>query len=470
MNSSQNKSINTFILTMLCVSTILSIRNWPISAEYGLASLSLLILAALVFLIPVALISAELATKWPQSGGVFIWVKKAFGYKAGFAASWFMWVSNVVWYPTILSFISCAMAYGFSAKAAQNPRVLFMMTTGVFWLLTFMNLKGIKIAGWISSVCLFLGTILPGFLLIFLSIIYVIQGNPLQMEITTSKILPKFSGIGEMVFFAGLILGFAGMEMPAVHAGEVANPQRNFPRAIYAATLIIITLSLLGTFAIGVVLPPSRINLVTAPLEVFNLLFTHFGLKPLVPVFSLLTAIGALGGISTWIAGPSKALLIAAEESTIPSRLSRLNKNGVPRNALMIQAAIVTLMSMVFVIMPSINSSFWLLTAMASQLYLLTYALIFLSAIRLRYKYPDLQGAYQLSKANLMMWIVAGIGLISCFFTITIGFVPPAQLSTGSPAFYCGFLICGMAISLAVPLILREKSPALYPSSSLENA
>ena len=80
---------------MINVATILSIRNWPVSAEYGLSSVVFLLLALLFFFIPAALVSAELATGWPQAGGVFVWVKEALGPRLGFLAIWLLWIENV---------------------------------------------------------------------------------------------------------------------------------------------------------------------------------------------------------------------------------------------------------------------------------------------------------------------------------------------------------------------------------------
>ncbi len=87
-----SKKISVFILTMINIATILSIRNWPISAQYGLSSIVFLTLALLFFFIPAALVSAELATAWPQKGGIFVWVKEALGHRLGFLAVWLLWL------------------------------------------------------------------------------------------------------------------------------------------------------------------------------------------------------------------------------------------------------------------------------------------------------------------------------------------------------------------------------------------
>ena len=107
------KIISIFTLVMINLAAIGSIRNWPTIAETGFSSIFFFLLAALVFFLPTALVSAELATGWPKIGGIFVWVREAFGKRLGFLAIWLLWVENVIWYPTILSFIAATVAYTF---------------------------------------------------------------------------------------------------------------------------------------------------------------------------------------------------------------------------------------------------------------------------------------------------------------------------------------------------------------------
>src|SRR5579872_1418054 len=98
--------LSLFTLTMINIAAIGSVKNWPLTAEYGLSSISYLILAALIFFLPLALVTAELATTWPENGGIYVWIKHAFGHKTAFLAVWLFWLLNVIWFPTLLSFIA----------------------------------------------------------------------------------------------------------------------------------------------------------------------------------------------------------------------------------------------------------------------------------------------------------------------------------------------------------------------------
>ena len=453
----KKKNLNVFLLTGICVSTILNIRNWPLSAEYGLSSVAMLLIAALLFLIPISLISAELATGWPQEGGIFVWVKKAFGYKTGLCATWFVWISNVVWYPTVLSFVATSAIYVVAPEHSQNPFILFPIILLFFWGVIFINLKGISISSWVSTICLILGMILPGILIIGLSFLWVFSGHPLQLDLSFHNLIPRFSGLNEIVFFVGLLLGFAGMEMPAVHAGDVENPKKNFPKAIFLSSLIIILLSILGTFAIGAVIPQEKINLITAPLEVIAFLLNQYGLTKLTPFISALITIGALGGVSTWVMGPSRGILSALQNTNLPFIFKKVNKSGSPQTILILQGMIVSVLSLVFLFMPSINSSFWILTALATQLYLIAYLLLFASGIALRYKYPNVHRLYKVAKSNFGMIFIAGIGGINAIFSFTVGYIPPAQFDVGDQLFYWSFLTLGLFLFALPPFLIKSQ-------------
>src|SRR5258708_18435898 len=122
---------------MINVAAVSSVRNWPTIAEYGFSSIFFFLLAALLFFIPVSMVSAELATGWPGHGGVFLWVKEAFGHRTGFLAIWLQWIQTVVWYPTILSFIASTLAYAINPLLADNKIYTLFLVLAVIWGATF---------------------------------------------------------------------------------------------------------------------------------------------------------------------------------------------------------------------------------------------------------------------------------------------------------------------------------------------
>lgn len=446
---------------MINVAAICSIKNWPITAEYGFASLFYFIISIAFFFIPVSLVSAELATGWPEKGGVYAWVKAAMGHRLGFLAAWLLWIENVVWYPTILSFIAGTIAFCFNPALAENTIYLFCMILGTFWLATFINLLGMKTSGWMSSLGVIIGTIIPGALIIGLGLLWILTGKTSHIEFTWNAFLPDMSSPKQLALLTGVLLGFAGMEMSAVHARDVQNPQRDYPRAIFFSALVITALSLLGTLAIAIVIPQAEINLVSGGIEAISFFLKSYHLGWTVPIIAIMIAFGAMGGVSTWAAGPSKGLLAAAQDGDFPPILHKINKNNMPIAMLVFQGIIVTIISAVFLLMPDVNSSFWILLVLASQLYLVMYILMFVAAIILRYKKPNVPRAYQIPGGNVGMWVVSGTGIVGALFAIIVGFFPPDQVKTGSLLFFELFLLLGMILFSAMPfIILLFKKPS----------
>jgi putative glutamate/gamma-aminobutyrate antiporter len=445
---------------MINLAAIGSVKNWPVTAEYGLASIFYLLLGALVFFIPVSLVAAELATGWPKSGGVFVWVKEAFGHRTGFLAIWLLWIENVIWYPTVLSFIAATIAYIFDPALSNSTVYTMSVVLIAFWAATIGNLFGMRTSSWISSISVILGTFVPGFLIILLGVMWFFSGNPLQICFTWDALIPNMGSVDQLVFFTGVLLSLCGMEMSAIHARDVRHPQKDYPKAILLSGVIIIGLSILGVLAIASVIPQQQISLVAGSMQAFSYFLNAYHLNWITPYIAALIAIGAFGSMSTWVVGPTRGLLEAAKEGDLPPYFRAVNKHGMPARLLIVQAVIVSLLALVFVFMPTVSSAFWILTAIVAQLYLLMYLLMFGAAIKLRYKKPDVKRPYRIPGGKAGIWIISGIGILSSFFTFIIGFFPPSQIETGNILFYVGFLILGVIIACLAPsLILYFQKP-----------
>ncbi len=461
------RPLSVFTLAMINVAAVSSVRNWPTIAEYGFSSIFFLALAAFVFFIPVSMVAAELATGWPKMGGVFAWVKEAFGHRTGFLAVWLLWLENVIYYPALVSFISGTLAYIINPELAEHPLYTLTFVIVVFWLTTLANLFGMKTSGWISTFGVIGGTIIPGSLIIFLAGLWIWDDRPLQIALNWNALIPDMSSPNQLVLFSGVLTALCGIEMSAVHANDVQNPQKNYPRAILLSAILILGLYMLGVLAVAIVVPQSEISLVSGSIQAFALFVDSYGLHWLTPLIALFLICGALGTLSTWIAGPSRGLLGAAQSGDLPPYFRKLNRNGMPVTLLIVQAVIVSIYSLVFLIMPSVSSAYWFLNAMLAQLYLIMYILMFAAAIKLRYKHPNVHRSYQIPGGKLGMWMVAGTGIIGAAATFFIGFFPPTQIQTGNQLFYIAALLLSILLSCLTPsIILRFKKDSWTHSSN----
>jgi len=455
-NPSNGQKLSVFMLAMMNVAIIMNLRGLPMMAKEGLAMIFFLLFTTIVFLLPTSLVSAELATGWPVGGGVYRWVKEAFGGRMGFVAIWIQWIQNVIWYPTILAFAAGALSYLFLDPAlAGNKLFNLIVILSAYWGATLMNFRGMKTSGWLTTAGVLGGTIFPGLLIIGLGIAWWLKGNTLQFTLTSHSILPDFSNFDNISFLAGVILLFAGMEVSAVHALDVKNPKRDYPIAIFLAAAIIVAIFTLSSLSIASVIPVEKISLTSGIMQGFKDLLHPFNLDFLLPVIGFLVAFGAIGAVTAWIIGPSKGLLATAQDGDLPPFLAKTNENGVPTRILTVQACIVTVLALVYLLMPNVSSAFFLLTALTAILYLIMYIMLFITAIRLRYTQPDIPRAYEIPGGNLGMWIVSGIGILGAIFAIVVGFFPPSQLKVGSPTFYVMFITVGIIIFIGAPILIN---------------
>lgn len=440
------KVLGIFGLVMINVIAVNSLRSLPISAQYGFSLISYYLLASVLFFVPSALIAAELATGWPQKGGVYVWVREAFGKKLAFLAIWLQWIYNVVWYPTILAFIAATFAYLIEPALAHNQTFMLVAVLVIYWATTLINCLGMKAASWMSMIGAIFGTLLPIGLVILLGLIWLIKGQPLQIEMSVKSLLPDLTNWSNLGFLTAVLFGLAGMEMSAVHAEEVRHPQRDYPKALLYSTIIIFISLVLGSLAIAIVVPNKQLSLVAGVIDAFAIFLQAYHLSWALPLVALCIVIGGICSVSTWSFGPTKGLLIAAHDGIMPTRLLRVNRFGAPVAILITQAVIFTILCSVFVLFPSVNSSYWILTALTSQLALLFYILLFATAIRLRYKYPHQPRAYRLPGGNIWMWLIAGMGILACLATLGLGFLPPAQLQLGNLWRYELILLGGIVV------------------------
>lgn len=452
-------TIGLWTFAIMNVTTIVSLRGMPSQAEYGLTSIFYFVFAAVVFLIPMALVAAELASTFPKQGGIFRWVGEAFGPRWGFAASYYEWQTIVIWFPTVLVFAAASLAYmwwpqSFDESLASNKYYSIITLLAVFWFVTIFTFRGMASSAKLSSLGGLFGTIIPGVILILLAGAYVLMGKPIQMPMDTG-LVPDFGNFHNMVLAAGIFLYYGGMEMQAVHIRDLKNPTRNYPLSILIATVMVVAIFVLGTLAVGVIIPRDEINLNQGLFVAYRDLWTAVAGAPwLGNVMAAMLAFGVLGQVSVIIAGPSTGLLAVGKAGYLPHFLQKTNANGIPTNILLLQGAFVTVLSAAFTILPSVQSAYQLLSQMAVIVYLLMCILMFVAAIRLRYTQPDTKRPFRIPGGNFGIWAVSTIGLLGASAALAFSFIPPNQINTGSPTVYVSILMVGSAIFAAIPFVL----------------
>ena len=444
--------LGVFALAMINVAAIVSARNLPVMAEYGWSMLVLFALSIAVFLMPMSMAAAELGTAWCKDGGIYAWVKEAFGGRTGFLAVWCDYSENMVWFPTVLSFMAATFAYVFDPNLATNKFYLVAVMLVFFWATTLVNLRGVRTSSWIGSVGTIAGSIVPALLVVGLGAAYLLQGHPSQIPFSAHALVPDIQ-LNNLAFLGGIILLFTGMEMAGFHARETGNSDRNVPRAIAFAVVVIVLFSVLGSLFLAFVLPQKEISLVSGVMELFRSALDQLHIGWLLRPVALVVAIGGVAHLTPWILGPAKGVRSVAVDGYAPSRLGRVNANGVPVLLLMIQAVAGSLFALLFLFVPSVSTSYWMLSAVTAEIVIVMYGLMFAALIKLRYSQPDTPRPYRIPGGLVGVWLTGGIGLLGCLGAFILGFIPPSQLKTGNPVAYVALLAVAVVLLSLPPFV-----------------
>jgi glutamate:GABA antiporter len=449
--------ISWLALALMTTSSVASLRPSPTMAVYGLAAVFLYIVPAIVFLIPTSLVSAELASGY--KGGVYKWVALGISKPMGFLAVWCQFAMTIFYYPSLLGFVASTLAYVINPELASSGVWTACVIVVVYWSGVWVSSRGTKGVAGLASGGLIIGTLIPGILLVTLGLAFLGKGNASAAPMTADNLLPEWAGIASLVLIVNNFLSYSGMEMNAVHVGSLRNPAKEFPRAIFFAMGLVLLIFILPALAISWVVPAEQLSLTAGIMQAFDIIFAEFGAQWLTPIIGIMLVTASLGGMLTWLAGPSKGLLlISREEGYLPPFLQRLNKNGVQQNILVTQGIVTTFIALGYALVPSVSSAYWIFSVITTQVYLIMYLLMFVAAVRLRRNDPDHARGY---RAPMLVGL-CGVGFAASLAALLVGFVPPSQFASGSAGLYLAIVAGGaLGLGLLVPfLFYRLRKPS----------
>ncbi len=443
-------------LALMTTSSVASLRSAPTMAVYGLACVFLYLVPALVFLLPTALVSAELASGW--EGGVYRWVSEGLSKPLGFLAVWCQFAMTIFYYPSLLAYVASTIAYVVNPGLASNGPYTAVVIMVLYWTGVWVSSRGTKAVAGLSSMGLVIGTLIPGTLLVVLGFVFLGQGNGSAAPMDSAHLLPQWTGLASLVLIVNNFLSYSGMEMNAVHVSSLRNPAREFPRSMFTASVMVLLIFILPALAISWVVPSSELSLTAGVMQAFDAFFQYFDIGWLTPVIAVALISASLGGMLTWLAGPSKGLLmISRQEGYLPPFLQKLNREGVQQNLLVAQGVVTTAIALLYALIPNVSSAYWIFSVITTQVYLIVYLLMFTAAIRLRRTRPDHPRGY---RAPALVPICV-VGLLASACAMAIGFVPSSQFGSGSVWTYIGIVGGGLLVlGLLVPyLFLRLRKP-----------
>lgn len=424
-------------LALLQVVIVGNLQVLPANAVYGLSLPFLFLLAAIGFFIPTAIMTARMAVRFPQTGGAYIWAEQAFGKKTGFFTFSIYWICNLLWYPSIFALIAANFAYLFDPELSQNKYFIVSCSLFFFWAITGLNCLGMKITSRVSVICSWIGIILPMLLIIVCALIWSWSGNPIALSLAKTPLIPDLSDSSNLGLLIAIVTSLFGIELAAVHAADVVNPKRNFPLSLILSSAVVLTLLLGAELSIAAIIPTDELNLMTGLLDALKSFFQKSHLEVLLFPVLFIVLLGNIGSTSAWMFGSTRGMLIACQKNHVGRFLQKTNSRQAPVGILVVEALIFSIASGIFLLFPKVTDTFWLLLAVASEINLIYYIILFAATMRL-----------------LSFSLVMTLGILTSLLAFAFGCIPPPDLMSNSHLLFYTVQFAGILFALALPLIL----------------
>src|SRR5262249_23258473 len=293
-------------VVLFFVAAVVGLRWIATAAAVGPSSLVVWLIAFVAFFVPLAFAVVELSGRYPEEGGLYIWVKRAFGDFAGFIAGWMYWTSNLVYFPGLLYFSAGnALFMGGSSWQALSDSAPYYMVASLagLGLALALYLVGLGVGKWRPDAG-GVGTWVPGGRLVVMGEGAWARFGPAQ-DFGLAALAPTI-GVKEIVFWSTIAFGFGGFEAASFMSEEIVDARRVIPRAIAAAGAIITGIYVLGTAAVLVALPPGDVSSLQGIMQAIARTGERIGLPAAGAAAGLLITIRNVGGGGAWLASRAR--------------------------------------------------------------------------------------------------------------------------------------------------------------------
>lgn len=426
------------------------VRWIAVAAGIGPVSLLFWLLGALFFFFPLAIMVSELSRQYPQEGGMFAWTQQSLGPHAGFIVAWLYWINGIFYYPAILTFLASNLAYAIGKPELANNQ--FFVSSAVlvsFWLMTFLSCYGLKTNQWVSRFGGVFGVIIPIGALIALGFAGLFIFHHSATSFAPTNFLPHHNLIDNLSSLSMIMFAMAGVEVVPTLANSVENPKKTLPRGLLLAALAIFILYVLSTLAMNFIADPESLAKTTGMMQAFHIIDIKFNISWFTQWIAFLLVFSEYAAIGIWIVAPVIMFFNCTPKGILPNKLHDLNKNGAPRNALIFQGVLVTIMLLLTDLLPNVNAMYEVLVLMATVLYFIPYLILIIAYLKIR----KTSETVFLNKP--LYWLAAIVTFASVVLGIALSFVPTSDLTTHhAVVIYELELILGPVIFLALGTLL----------------
>jgi amino acid transporter len=421
-------------VVLFFVAAVVGLRWIATAAAVGPSSLVVWLIAFVAFFIPLAFSVVELSARYPEEGGLYIWVKRAFGPFAGFIAGWMYWTSNLVYFPGLLYFSAGNALFmgGPSWQALSANEMYFIIASlGGLGLALGLNLVGLGVGKWLHNAG-GIGTWVPVGLLVGMGALAWARFGPAQ-DFGLVTLVPSI-GVKELVFWSTIAFGFGGFEAASFMSEEIEDARRTIPRAIAVAGIIITGIYVLGTAAVLLAVPPGDVSSLQGIMQAIARTGDRVGLPAAGPVAAFLITIGNIGGVGAWLASTARLPFVAGLDRFLPPAFGRLHPRwGTPYVALIVQAAGAAVFVVLGQLGTDVKGAYDFLVGLGVISYFIPYLLMFAAMIKLQGE-PAPAGIMRVPGGRPVAIVLASVGIATTAISIVLAALPPEKATDATLA------------------------------------
>jgi glutamate:GABA antiporter len=443
----QPKTMGIFSMTLFAVSAMITLDTVATSSALGVQSITLFILFAIVFFVPYCLVTAELGSGWPEEGGIYVWVREAYGQRWGTFTAWLYWVNVAYWAPAVFVVFAGTLASAFWGGMSRGWEEFIVIA--LIWVMVGIGILPMSLSKWVNSA----SAAVKVAVLVMIGLVgavFVVR-NGAANSFAPSAWVPSFGA--NWSFLPIIIYNFMGFELMSSAAGAVKNPRRDIPRMLLFAGAIIVGAQLLGNFGILAAIPLKDLSIVSGMADAMKLSFDAVlgsAATVIYDVFIVLLLFSFIGNMVTWSIGANHSMASTGLDRSAPGVFGHVNKRFLtPDYAFVLMGVLATALTVVnYAFFATKESVFWSIFALSSIVFLFPYVLMFPALLVLRKKQPETPRPYTMPGGKAGAWVSVLLTMAGVIFAIVLFFY---LVPEGTPkATYWIVTAGGTAVSMLI--------------------
>jgi amino acid transporter len=377
-----------------------------------------LVAMGVLFLVPSALLTAELGAAFPAEGGHYVWTRLAFGRVAGAVSALLYWIETPIWIGGSLAITAIAVTEEFVAPLGHAGRLVFALA--FVWAAVGATVLPIRLGRFVPASGAFARVALISLFSVTVGVYAVLHG---VHGFAVAHLQPSGAGFAALV--PVLLYNYLGFDVPSAAAGEMRDPQRDLPAGILRAGVWTFVLYAVPVLATLLVLPPDRITGLTGFVAAIREVFTVYG-----PAGD---ALGTLAGAlfawvlltsgATWLMASARSQAVACLDGAGPRRLGAFSSRGAPARLAVVSGVVASGVSLATFSIAGSSAERYFAVALSLSIAViaLSYVAIFAAPVRLRRTQPDVERPFRVPggmiglrvcSALSLAWTIGALGLL----------------------------------------------------------